>query len=64
MTKIECIKGFPDCPICGFSLKVRDMPGVGESRWYCPACGSKWETPGLIADLNYEEMESKDDEQE
>ena len=55
MTKIDCLKGYPSCPICGATLKVRDMPGAGESRWYCPVCGSTWETPGLIADLNVDE---------
>ena len=54
--RIDCLRGAQQpCPICDNLLKLRHMPGVGESYWYCPSCGTEWNVVDLIAAYNNEE---------
>lgn len=46
------LHGFPSfCPIClEDSIKLRNLPGLGESHWHCvnPRCRTEWRVEDLI----------------
>lgn len=51
--RIDCIRGFPDCPFCGKQLLLRPMPDAGEGYWYCEQCLAEFATgEELVAILN------------
>ena len=53
---VDCIQGYPDCPNCGHSLSLRDMPDVGQTYWHCTKCKEQWETSTLCIILEPTDM--------
>lgn len=55
MSDNYCIIGWPICPTCQQTLRLREMPGYHQTHWHCLICGD-WETPDLISALVEEEL--------